>query len=213
MKPTVLIISGWAHGLDAIKPIGDFLADRFDVRLLTGAQVLKDRTIPEVDYIVTGSMGGLLAMDLLPKGCKKLVLISSTAKFCAGEGYTCGTHEKILGRMILQLKRNPTTVLATFYKNVHHPHCALKTDPGCSHEELVTGLEYLLSSDVRNKVPKIKIPVLLLHGAEDRIIPRTAAEWLHEHLPNSQLRIFGSDGHALPAHHFAEVMDEISNFL
>jgi pimeloyl-[acyl-carrier protein] methyl ester esterase len=213
MKPSLLLISGWAHGLDAIKPIGDYLAEEFDVQLLTGEQVLKARTIPETDYIITGSMGGLLTMELLPDSCKKLVLISSTAKFCAGEGYTCGTHEKILSRMILQLKRNPTTVLAAFYKNVHYPHSALKTDPECSHEELVAGLEYLLSSDVRDKVPKIKIPVLLLHGAEDRIIPHTAAEWLNDHLPDSRLKIFDNDGHALPAHHFDEIMDEISNFL
>ena len=213
MKPTLVIISGWAHGLDAIKPMGEALANRFDVQLLTGAQVLKEQRIPDADYIVTGSMGGLLAMELLPGSCQKLVLISSTAKFCAGEGYPCGTHEKILKRMILQLKRNPTVVLAAFYKNVHYPHSALKPDPECSHEELVAGLEYLLSSDVRDRVPKIKIPVLLLHGAEDRIIPHTAAEWLNNHLPDSRLKVFDNDGHALPAHHFDEIMDEISNFL
>ncbi len=213
MKPAVLIISGWAHGLDAIKPMGDWLADRFDVQLLTGAQVLKDRSIPEADYIVTGSMGGLLAMELLPVSCKKLILVSSTAKFCAGEDYPCGTPEKILRRMILQLKRNPVPVLAEFYKNVHHPYRALRTAPCCSPNELVAGLEYLRASDVRQKVPTLGIPVLLLHGTDDRIIPPSAATWLHEHLPDSQLRIFENGGHALPSHHFTEVMDEISRFL
>jgi pimeloyl-[acyl-carrier protein] methyl ester esterase len=213
MKPTVLIVSGWAHGLEAIKPIGDKLTDRFDIQLRTGAQVLEARSIPETDYIVTGSMGGLLAMELLPESCKKLVLISSTARFCADGDYTCGTHEKILRRMILQLKRNPAAVLEEFYKNVHYPHPAMQTDPGCSQDELVAGLNYLLESDVRDKAPKIEIPVLLLHGADDRIIPHSAAEWLNDHLPDSQLRIFENDGHALPAHHFNEVMDEISTFL
>ncbi|VGO22054.1 alpha/beta fold hydrolase [Pontiella sulfatireligans] len=213
MKPSLILISGWAHGLDAIKPMGDALADRFDVQLLTGAQVLRDLCIPDADYIVTGSMGGLLAMELLPASCKKLVLISSTAKFCAGKGYPCGTHEKILKRMILQLKRNPIPVLAEFYKNVHYPYRALRTAPCCSPSELVAGLEYLLASDVRKKVPTIGIPVLLLHGAEDRIIPPGAAEWLHQHLPDSRMKVFKNDGHALPAHHFAEMMEEISNFL
>ncbi len=210
---SVLIISGWAHGLDAIRPMGDALADRFDVQLLRGAQVLKEQHIPDADYIITGSMGGLLALELLPQSCKKLVLISSTAKFCAGEGYLHGTHEKILKRMILQLKRNPEAVLAEFYKNVHHPHPALKTDPGGSLDELVAGLEYLLASDVRDKVPGIEIPVLLLHGAKDRIIPSTAAEWLHDRLPDSDLKIIADDGHALPAHHFAAVMEATQAFL
>jgi pimeloyl-[acyl-carrier protein] methyl ester esterase len=189
------------------------LADRFDVSITTSAQVLKERSVPAVDYIVTGSMGGLLAIELLPTRCKKLVLISSTAKFCAGEGYPCGTHEKVLRRMILQLKRNPAAVLEEFYKNVHFPHPALKTDPGCPREELVAGLEYLLESDVREKVTGIKIPVLLLHGSEDRIIPPAAAEWLQTRLSASRLKIFDDDGHALAAHHFNETMREISVFL
>jgi pimeloyl-ACP methyl ester carboxylesterase len=115
--------------------------------------------------------------------------------------------------MILQLKRNTEAVLAEFYKNVHHPLPALKTDPGASLGELVEGLEYLLHSDVRMKVPNLDLPTLLLHGTEDRIIPPSAAEWLHEYLPDSQLKLFETGGHALPVHHFAEVMDTIAKFL
>lgn len=212
MTPSLLLISGWAHGAEAMQPMAHALADDFDVRILTGSQVLHDRFIPAADYIVTGSMGGLLAMELLPESCKKLALISSAARFCASEGYPCGTHEKILRRMILQLKRNPEAVLAEFYKNVHHPHQPIPTQPGCSLEELVTGLEYLHKSDVRKKVPSLKIPVLLLHGSEDRIIPLSAAEWLHDQLPDSQLKIFKNEGHALPAHHFDDVADELLHF-
>ena len=211
--------------------MGDALTDDFDVHLMTGSELLKSRQVPDADYIVTGSMGGLLAMELLPDSCRKLVLISSTAKFCAAADYPCGTPEKILRRMILQLKRDPDAVLDEFFKNVHFPHkesrrsfqlrCDAAANP--SHEteletpsildDLVEGLEYLLNSDVRSKVPTIEIPVLLLHGSEDRIIPSTAPEWLHVHLPDSRLRLFKNDGHALPAHSFGEVMHAIRLFL
>jgi pimeloyl-[acyl-carrier protein] methyl ester esterase len=213
MNESLLILSGWAHGLEAIRPMGNALANRFGVQLMTGAQVLGTQHIPDVDYIVTGSMGGLLAMELLPPTCKKLVLISSTARFCAATGYPCGTHEKILRRMILQLKRQPEAVLEQFYVNVHHPHPPLSTAPECSQEELVAGLEYLLESDLRERVADIGIPTLLLHGLKDRIIPPAAADWLHAHLPDSRLKTFENEGHALPAHCFHEVMDEITRFL
>ncbi|NNJ71367.1 MAG: hypothetical protein HKP10_08815 [Kiritimatiellales bacterium] len=216
MKQSVLIISGWAHGLNAIQPLGDALADRFDVQLRTGAEVLRDRCIPETDYIVTGSMSGLLAMELLPEHCRKLVLISSTAKFCAGEGYACGTPEKVLRRMIVQLKRKPEAVLEEFFRNVHFPHRQNRQGIALKHEntgELLDGLEYLLAADVRDKVPALEIPVLLLHGAQDRIIPPSASEWLHAHLPDSRLRIFDQHGHALPAHCFTPVMSELQAFL
>ncbi len=231
MKPSLLIISGWAHGLNAIRSMGNRLADRFDVQLMTGAQVLNDRNIPSTDYIVTGSMGGLLAMELLPESCKKLVLISSTAKFCADEGYTCGTPEKTLRRMVFQLKRNPEAVLMEFFKNVHFPHRESRRSIllRCSQAEtlleitkqgvpsalndLIAGLEYLRTADLRLQAPKLNLPVLLLHGTEDRIIPVAAGEWLHNHLPDSRLRIFENNGHALPAHYFGEVMGELLRFL
>ena len=209
---SVVIISGWAHGIEAIRPMGVALADAFDVQLLTGNQVLKDQKIPDADYIVTGSMGGLLAMELLPERCQKLVLISSTAKFCADGDYTCGTHEKILKRMILMLKRNPEAVLTDFYKNVHAPNPPLKTAPECDLDNLVAGLKYLLTSDVRTKVPTLGIPVQLFHGSEDQIIPKEAANWLHNNLPNSRLTMY-KDGHGLAAHHFKPMMQEIRSFL
>ena len=216
---SVLVISGWAHGIDAIKPMGDALAEGFDVHLMTGSEVLKTRQVPDADYIITGSMGGLLAMELLPESCKKLVLISSTTKFCAGAGYPCGTPEKVLRRMILQLKRDPEAVLDEFFRNVHFPFresrqaMSMRKNAQFDVNDLAAGLEYLLGSDVRNKVPGIDIPVLLLHGSKDRIIPSTAAEWLHAHLPESRLRIFENGGHALTAHSFGEVMQAMRLFL
>ncbi len=213
MKPSLVLITGWAHGKEAVQPLADALAANYDVQILTGAQVLNERSIPSANYIITGSMGGLLAMELLPEDCRKLVLVSSTAKFCTDEGYPCGTSEKILRRMIRQLKRNPDAVLDEFFKKVHHPNichtCASVTE---SLDSLVRGLEYLRDSDVRSKIPSVEIPVLLLHGADDRVIPSSAAKWLHSHLPDSQLRIIENDGHALLAHHFNEAMDEISRF-
>lgn len=219
---SVLIISGWAHGIEAIKPLGDALADLFKVQLLTGAQVLRDRAIPDSDFIVTGSMGGILAMELLSSSCKKLVLLSSTARFCAAEDYPHGTPERILRRMIAQLKRDPAAVLNEFFKNVHYPHRESRqsiqlrntqTISEQSLQDLVKGLEYLLTSDVREKVAEIEIPVLLIHGREDCIIPCGAAEWLHEHLPDSRLQLIDGGGHALAAHNFSTVVAQIRAFL
>jgi len=230
-KPSLLLITGWAHGKEAMQPLADALSADYDIQILTGAQVLKDRSIPPADYIITGSMGGLLALELLPESCRKLVLVSSTAKFCSGPDYSCGTSERVLQRMIRQLRRDPDAVLEEFFRNVHYPHeecrrsillrCDAKVDSACSTEQdapstlddLAAGLEYLRSTDLRPQTPDIRIPVLLIHGADDRIIPVAAAEWLHGHLPNSRMRIFENNGHALLSHHFDEIMCEISCFL
>lgn len=217
-KPTLLLISGWAHGKEAMQPLEDVLATDYRIEILTGAQVLHAQSIPSVDFIITGSMGGLLALEYLPESCKKLVLISSTAKFCSSENYPCGTSEKVLRRMIVQLKRDPQAVLTAFFNNVHYPD---ETDPvehmspvsSAELQGLIEGLNYLLHSDLRDRIPSIHVPVLLLHGAQDRIIPSSAAEWLNAHLPDSRLQIIEDQGHALLAHRFDAVIEHISRFL
>lgn len=217
-KPSLLLITGWAHGPEAVLPVADALATDYTVQILTGTQVLNDRSIPPVDYIVTGSMGGLLAIELLPATCRKLVLLSSTAKFCSDSDYPCGTHPRIINRMIRQLKCDPEAVLETFFRNVHYPHpikpsAAQRQDSSSTLDHLVAGLEYLRDADVRGKIPETNIPVLLMHGTDDRIIPVAAAEWLNDHLPDRRLRTFENGGHALLAHHFEEALAEINGFL
>jgi len=44
-------------------------------------------------------------------------------------------------------------------------------------------------------VAEIRRPVLLLHGAQDRIIPFAHAQWLARQLPDATLRPSSSDGH------------------
>jgi len=216
---SLLLITGWAHGPEAVTPLAEALSGKFDVQVLTGAEVLMKRTIPDADCIVTGSMGGMLAMELLPESCKRLVLISSTAKFCSAENYPCGTPDRVLRRMITQLQRDPATVLDDFLRNVHYPRresrqaIAMRKDRPFKIDELAAGLEYLLNADLREQVGDIEIPVLLLHGTEDRIIPPTASEWLHERLSTSELKIIANGGHALPAHHQQEVLASLNRFL
>ncbi len=219
MKPSALFITGWAHGVESMRPMADALCETHAVRIMAGTQVLREGRIPEADHIVAGSMGGLLAMELLPASCRKLVLVSSTARFCSGDRYPCGTPERVLRRMIQQLQRSPEAVLDEFFRNVHFPRKEGRQAAAARNlspepvEDLVAGLEYLLRSDLRERVAGIGIPVLLLHGMEDRIIPCDAANWLYETLPESRLRLFESAGHALPAHRFEPVMREIKSFL
>jgi len=190
-------ISGWAHDAESMEPLAESFRPEFDVTVLSGADVLRAKHLPEAEAVVGWSMGGLVAIEHLRASCKKLVLLSSTARFCATESYPCGVAEKNLQRMILQLKRNPNAVLASFYKNVHHPRPAPRTEPDCEENELADGLEYLLRTDLREKVSSIKIPILLIHGKKDLIIPPSASEWLHGHLPDTQLALLENAGHAL----------------
>jgi pimeloyl-ACP methyl ester carboxylesterase len=192
MKSSLVIITGWAHGTGSLQPVAEQLAADFDVQILTGTQVLAARKIPNADYIVGWSMGGMLAIEYLPAACKRLILISATARFCATENYSCGIPEKVLRRMMVQLRRDPSAVLAEFYKNVSFPRTPQPAEPD---DHLAEGLDYLLAADLRTNVPTIGIPVLLLHGGKDLIIPPEASDWLAQHLPSATSVRLADEGH------------------
>ena len=42
---------------------------------------------------------------------------------------------------------------------------------------------------------EVAVPVLLLHGGRDRIVPSSHGEWLAAHLPSAELRLSPDDGH------------------
>ncbi len=41
----------------------------------------------------------------------------------------------------------------------------------------------------------VGVPVLLLHGAEDRVIPISHGEWLERHVASAELRAYAGEGH------------------
>ncbi|MEW9549389.1 alpha/beta fold hydrolase [Nonomuraea sp. NPDC050783] len=46
----------------------------------------------------------------------------------------------------------------------------------------------------------IAVPVLILHGTEDRVIPAAHGEWLARHCPGAELRLLPGDGHISVLH-------------
>lgn len=49
----------------------------------------------------------------------------------------------------------------------------------------------------------LKLPVLILWGADDRLIPRTSGDWLHAHIRGSKLIVYPGIGH-LPMEEFPD---------
>ena len=45
------------------------------------------------------------------------------------------------------------------------------------------------------QLARLKLPVLILWGADDRLIPRASGEWLKAHIPRSTLIVYPGVGH------------------
>ncbi|NPV52663.1 MAG: alpha/beta hydrolase [Firmicutes bacterium] len=63
----------------------------------------------------------------------------------------------------------------------------------------------LRDADLRDFVPKIRVPTAIFHGARDDITYLEAATWMAAHLPQARLIIFTESGHA-------PFIDEIDKF-
>jgi pimeloyl-ACP methyl ester carboxylesterase len=53
---------------------------------------------------------------------------------------------------------------------------------------------------------EVRAPVLLLHGGQDRVAPRSHAEWLARHVRSAELRVRPDDGHVSVLHAGAEAL-------
>jgi pimeloyl-ACP methyl ester carboxylesterase len=53
---------------------------------------------------------------------------------------------------------------------------------------------------------RVRAPVLLLHGGQDRVAPRSHAEWLARHVPSAELWLRPDDGHVPVLHAGAEAL-------
>ncbi len=258
-KPSVLLISGWAHGTQAMHPLAEAMAEsyrvtslslagpgvtRIDVRgAIQGKSEDQRRPVDgrasisryaraialqldksgEPACIVGWSTGGIAAIEAAanyPEKVCGLVLLSSTARFCSDTGYSAGVAPAVLRAMILGLKKSPQAVIADFLLKALYPlripadelarrtRNALKQGTDC----LIDGLEYLARVDLRDALPAITAPCLIIHGRQDRIVPREAAQFLVSKLPVSDVELVPSAGHSLIEQRGKELIYRILQF-
>lgn len=60
--------------------------------------------------------------------------------------------------------------------------------------------------DVRQRLPEVRVPVIVLHGTSDSLFPLRTAQELAGGLPNAELRVVEGAGHGLPITHGEEVV-------
>lgn len=177
-------------------------------------------------FPVTGSwsLGSFQSMEAAmknPVSIPALILVGSTARFCATDGYDCGLPEANLRAMQRALTRDPRGTLESFHRLCAGPatlsagELAQRVEQSLSLglDSLAAGLRELREKDLRDDVTTIECPVLLLHGEEDRVIPVAAARRLAARLPRAKLVTMPGAGHDLPIRHADRVAEQISKFV
>lgn len=209
-EASIHLLSGWS----------------FPESTLAGIRHELIRQIPPQQHVVVRggwSLGALLALHEVVSGrsaATHLILISGTARFCADDADWPGLSPANLRALQRQLDRAPREALAGFHRLCAGPEApetqiAERVEAGLSLglETLRAGLKSLETLDVRAALSSCRIPVLLLHGALDPVIPLAASEHLVASLPLAKLVRHTQAGHDLPLRFPEWIVEQTAQFL
>ncbi len=198
-----LFLGGWAYAP------GTIAAAWPEVTVVGAADPLPP--VGRVPVVIGWSLGGLRALAALAEGrlqADRLVLIATTARFCATDGYACGQPRSALRAMMVGMKRNRAATLGQFFALSAAPRDLggaeqqqqVEASASLDDAALAQGLEQLDRLDLRHELAGIRTPTLILHGAADRVIPVQAGEFLAAAMPAATLVVHPDPlaGHDLP---------------
>lgn len=155
-----------------------------------------------------GSQVVLRSFSSLRERLAAVVLVGATPRFTSCDGYDHGLPAKEVSGMALRLKRDYTGTMGEFFRNMFAVgELSREQNQRIGREVVIPGrqpapgialqgLEILAGTDLRDILPGIDRPVLLLHGSEDTICPCSVYRYLSGCIPGAVGELFNGCGHA-----------------
>ncbi len=219
------LVGGWAHGSTVWQPL---LAEwgAGCAPLLLNLPDLAPAGAAPVDFVnaltrrlaacpappivagwSAGALAALAAAAARPELIRGLVLIAGSAQFCRAPDYPCGQTTGSLRALRRRLLRDARAALSDFFDMAYAPaglpmgerDRLIDAALASGRTGLLAGLDFLERTDLRPVLPDVTMPVRLLHGRCDQVIPWQASEYLARRLPAAELTLLDA-GHALPRH-------------
>jgi len=148
------------------------------------------------DSILVGwSMGGMVAIRTAVLGkdkIKALVLVSTTPKFVRSGDCDFGLPEVLIQRLIKKIKNEGVGAFHSLIFKNDRPEGLVDVPAQQAKKEM----EALAKLDLRDLLPEIKIPTLIIHGSKDEICLPAAAKYMHKMITNNEVIILEGIGHA-----------------
>ena len=151
----------------------------------------------------------------------RIILANGQARTVAGDGYEHAQDPDAYGALEDALAHGLVSTsdqLATLAPTVAADPAAVawfdrSMRRGASPGTVAELFELGRRADVRDLLPQVSVPVLVLHRAENAYVPPDAGRHLAEHLPDARyVEVPGADHHILVGD-TAAVVDEIEEFL
>ena len=177
----------------------------------------------ERPVLVMGGEGGGLAIHFTvnhPERVSALVLVNSCAYYVCEDDYPWGASPETLDHLEASLKANwgrsapvdflaPSRIADERFKAWFTR--AQRVDVG--PDQVAAIVRAAFERDVREILPSVSCPTLVLHREGDRYINLGAGRYLAEHIPNAKFVVLPGDDHIPFVGDIDALADEIEEFL
>lgn len=228
-RPTVVLIPGmgntallWSAQVDALSADYEVVVPGYEGAESIDAMAEKVLAqIPAASFSLVGfSLGAYIALHLVRRHAERmdrLALISASP--FADTGQVIADRE----RLIAQALENYDGVLEGIGRFIVCPDGPrareardavttmgreLGVDEFCRQQRVASE-----RPDARELLPAIRVPTLVLCGAEDPVTPPGGNRYLAEHIPGASLQVLEKTGHLLPLERPQEVNRSLADWM
>ena len=235
MTAPLFFIPGWCLGRGPLSATVDALQGRFfDLPGYAGTPLVTDfdaaadavaAALPAGATLAGWSLGAQLALAvaaLHPAKVGKLLLVAGTASFVQRDGWPHAMPPEMLAEFAANVATDIEAILPRFVGGFNRGDARAKevtrilldlADPLPPAATLATGLGWLRDVDLRPLAPRVTAPTLLVHGANDPLMPLAAAEALAALIPGARLATFADCAHAPFISRPEEFLERVQAFL
>ena len=182
------------------------------------AKMMADDTIGLMDaldikktYLLGFSMGGCIAQEMVLNYPDRVIKLILTSSWCGpSHGITPIPEENPFLKMAPLLNEGKYEKMALILTDSLFPENYKKNNPIIIEKVIKNYMDnapspkgfegqaaYVETFDTYEKLSEIKIPTLILHGIEDKILPVENAKILAEKIPSAELVLFENTGHGM----------------
>lgn len=241
--PNLTLLHGWGLNGAVWNGVRETLAEHFTLHLvdlpghgrssgvsITHLDAFVDavtEAMPARSHLMGWSLGGHTAMALAhryPERVDKLITVCATPRFVASDDWPHGKKPEVLADFAKRLSTNYLATIRNFLalQALNQPEMrdvirqlqeAVGAHGAPSIEGMAASLDILRVSDIRDRVPEINAPALVVQGDHDALTSTQTAQWLVDHLPNSTYHLIEHAAHAPFLSHRDIFLDHVLTFL
>ena len=172
------------------------------------------------------SLGGLVmqqAAQMQPQKLRALAGLATSPCFVQRDHWPCAISPAVLENFAAELTADAHKTLRRFLALQAQGSAdarplllrlrkALEDRPVPAPEALIAGLDILLHSDLREKLPRLEQPQCWILGEGDTLVPSGLGTILPEYQPQIQLHLIPGAAHAPFLSHFPQCLEILKRF-